>query len=87
MPFYPEVNHKKLVQKLENQEILDLLQANQAAYSKKIADDIEEKVMTSIPLDYAEIKKSYHKMTQSQLQEHGIIHKQILDSYGLPFPF
>lgn len=87
VPFFPAVKETELVDALINQEMIDTLQSNQTAYPKKFADLIEEKVMLLHPFDYQEVKRSYHRIAQTQLTEQGIDHKAILEEFNLPCPF
>lgn len=72
---------------INNAELLELLHTSQVAYSRSIADLVEKRVMDTVPFDYAEVRRSYHKITQGQLLDHGFIHKQILEDLKLPCPF
>lgn len=83
---FPLTDDVHLVESLNTTDMTELLHSSQATYDNEIANLVESKVMSSIPFDYAEVRKSYHRMVQ-QSESQGYNHQQILAEYDLPFPF
>ena len=87
MTYFPPTNERELVDGIGNLDFLDLLHGSQAVYSKAISDLVESRVMEAQPFDLAEVRRNYHRLAQNQLADVGLVHRQVVESLGLPFPF
>lgn len=87
LAYFPPLDEDRLVEGIGNLEFLELLHGSQAVYAKSISDHVESRVMESQPFDYNELRRSYQRIVQNQVTDVGLVHRQVLEGLGLPYPF